>query len=157
MDFQLAAMTEEAAKTICSWSYEPPYDIYSFSPWETLAAENRELADPRIRKSQYCAVVNEHRELCGFAQFFPLAGWLRLGLGMRPDLCGKGLGASFVRAILAEAHKRKAPADQIDLEVLPWNERAIRVYEKCGFVLEQQYERMTPLGPALVHCMVYRG
>ena len=90
----------------------------------------------------------------GFAQLFPMEGVTRLGLGMRPDWCGLGMGKRFVQSIVAEARRRR-PEDEIDLEVLAWNERAIRTYRNAGFQLTDTYERMTPTGKALFHCMVY--
>jgi len=99
-------------------------------------------------------MIDEHGDLHGFAQLFPMAGVTRLGLGMRPDLCGKGWGSHFVR-IIAEAAARQRPDHEIDLEVLTWNLRAIKAYEKAGFVRTDTYMRPTPEGPALFHCMVY--
>jgi len=57
-------------------------------------------------------------------------------------------------AIVKEA-RRRAPHDEIDLEVLTWNDRAIRTYEKAGFERTDTYRRMTPSGMAQFHCMVY--
>jgi ribosomal protein S18 acetylase RimI-like enzyme len=93
--------------------------------------------------------------LCGFAQLFPLVGVTRLGLGLRPDLCGRGLGSAFSKLIAQEARTRR-PANEIDLEVLVWNTRAIKAYERAGFHIADTYERGTPTGPDIFHCMVYR-
>ncbi|MDF2964250.1 MAG: acetyltransferase, partial [Paenibacillus sp.] len=143
--FQIVPLTEAHCRDICTWSYPAPYDIYNWRPWEIMLSEQEEFADEDLREEQYRAVVDEDGHLSGFAQFFPITGVTRLGLGMRPDLCGRGHGVEFVRAIAAEA-KRKAPANEIDLEVLSWNIRAFRVYEKAGFVHTDTYDRMTPTG-----------
>ncbi len=152
--FTLRPLSETDGRQICGWRYEPPYDEYNWPEWERMAADGIEFADPAIRQEQYCAVYDEEAELCGFAQFFPLAGVTRLGLGLRPDLCGRGLGQAFVEAVVREA-ARRAPDNEIDLEVLVWNHRALKVYEKAGFVRTDTYERMTPAGMKAVHCMVY--
>ena len=57
---------------------------------------------------------------------------MELGLGLRPDLCGKGLGRTFVREIIAflEAHYTY---DALILKVAQFNQRARRVYQACGF------------------------
>ncbi|AEI46160.1 GNAT family N-acetyltransferase [Paenibacillus mucilaginosus] len=154
--FRLAPLTEEQARVICTWTYPPPYDIYNWKPWETLLVRGEEFADPDIRQKQYRSVLDEEGRLTGFAQLFPMAGVTRLGLGLRPDLRGSGLGTAFVRAIAEEALRQK-PANEIDLEVLTWNTRAIRTYEKAGFEITDTYERMTPNGPAEFHCMVWTG
>lgn len=120
-----------------------------------MLSEQEEFADPKLREEQYRAVLDEEGVLWGFAQFFPIVGVTRLGLGMRPDFCGLGYGIDFVRAIAAEA-KRKAPSNEIDLEVLTWNIRAFRVYQKAGFVHTDTYDRMTPTGKASFYCMEWK-
>ncbi|HEY0826540.1 MAG TPA: GNAT family N-acetyltransferase [Bacilli bacterium] len=157
----LAPLTVDNGKEICIWRYEAPYDIYNWDTWETMFDAAYEFADPVIRKEQYYGVFAHSGEwasanrLLGFAQLFPMAGITRLGLGLRPDLCGLGIGAAFVKAIV-EAAIVQAPANQVDLEVLVWNTRAYKAYEQAGFVYEQTYERMTPAGKAAFHVMVYK-
>jgi RimJ/RimL family protein N-acetyltransferase len=153
---KLVPMTEEHARQICRWRYEGEYAVYNAASWEEMAERGEEFADPDIRARQYFSAVDDNGELCGFAQFFPLVGVTRIGLGLRPDLCGRGLGSRFAAMIASEARRRK-PGDEIDLEVFTWNRRAIRAYEKAGFVRTDTYVRPTPAGPAEFHCMVYRG
>ncbi|WP_248929173.1 GNAT family N-acetyltransferase [Paenibacillus hamazuiensis] len=153
--FFFAPMTEEHGRSICSWTYPAPYDVYNLPSWEHMVRHAEEFADPYIRGQQYSAVLDEHGELCGFAQFFPIVGVTRLGLGLRPDWCGQGQGTAFVRAIVQEA-RRRSPENEIDLEVFVWNHRAIRTYEKAGFAIDDTYERMTPIGMAAFHCMVLK-
>jgi ribosomal protein S18 acetylase RimI-like enzyme len=98
--------------------------------------------------------LDDENKLSGFAQYFPMIGVTRLGLGMHPELCGQGRGSDFVRAIAEEVRRRK-PEDEIDLEVLTWNQRAIRAYEAAGFELTDTYERRTPDGKKPFYCMVY--
>lgn len=152
---RLVPMKEEHGPAICSWRYPPPYDLYNWHPWEQMLTSGEEFADPAIRQAQYHAVLDEEDKLCGFAQFFPMSGVTRLGLGMRPDWCGAGRGERFVRLIAEEA-RRLNPDHEIDLEVLIWNKRAIRAYEKAGFVITDTYERMTPTGMDTFHCMVWK-
>ncbi|MCZ8522936.1 MULTISPECIES: GNAT family N-acetyltransferase [Paenibacillus] len=141
---------------ICRWAYPPPYEIYNWKSWEQLLEGGEEFADPGIRESQYRSVLDEQGELAGFAQLFPITGVTRLGLGLRPDLCGAGLGAAFVEAIAQEA-LRLNPGNEIDLEVLTSNTRAIRTYHRAGFRITDTYKRMTPRGPDQFHCMVWSG
>lgn len=154
--YKVYPLTEEEGKAICEWVYTPPYDLYQFLPWSEMKALEVEFGDPIIRRQQYISIQDEQGTLCGFAQYFPMVGVIRLGLGMRPDLTGNGTGQSFVTAILEEA-LRRYPDQEIDLEVLTWNERAIRVYERCGFRITDSYERRTPSGMGSFHCMVYEG
>jgi len=68
----------------------------------------------------------------GFAQLVADGGTVDVGLGLRPDLTGRGLGARFLEAVLAEARSRHAP-DRLTLSVAAFNRRAITVYERAGF------------------------
>ncbi|GIP35673.1 GNAT family N-acetyltransferase [Paenibacillus sp. J2TS4] len=153
--FRIAPLSLQHCQEICSWKYDPPYDIYNWNSWEKMKKDQEEFADPLIRQEQYGSVLDRYGLLCGFVQFFPLVDGTRLGLGMRPDLCGQGLGVPFVKAIVHEAVLRDS-RKEIDLEVLVWNERAFNVYSKAGFVVTDQYVRNTPAGPAEFYCMVYQ-
>ena len=151
---KIVPMTDEHGSEVCTWQYEPPYDLYGWDSWEMMSQLEIEFGDPELRRSQYASVTDTNDQLVGFAQFFPLDGVLRLGLGMHPDRCGKGLGTVLVSLIVEEA-LRRAPESEIDLEVLIWNERAIKVYERVGFRITDTYYRGTPDGPMQFHCMVY--
>lgn len=142
------------AKQLCEWLYEPPYQLYGWSSWEDMQRDGIEFGDPVLRQLQYFAIVNQQSEFIGFAQLFPILGVTRLGLGLRPDLCSHGRGAAFAKFI-AEETRLRAPQDAIDLEVLTWNWRAIRAYEKAGFRIEDTYIRPTKRGAGEFHCMVY--
>ncbi|WP_055105437.1 GNAT family N-acetyltransferase [Paenibacillus ihumii] len=157
IQFQIVPMEEHHGEAISTWRYDSPYDIYSWLPWEQMKALDVEFGNPVLRAEQYVSVLDNEGELAGFAQYFPMENVTRLGIGMRPDLCGHGLGKSFVLTIVKEA-QRRAPSNVIDLEVLTWNTRAIRAYQKAGFVITDLYEKMTPGAISKpYYCMVYRG
>jgi ribosomal-protein-alanine N-acetyltransferase len=63
-----------------------------------------------------------------------------VGLGLRPDLTGHGLGRGFTRDVVDLVAERWDPA-VIVLDVLPWNERAMRAYERAGFVRGPEHDR----------------
>ncbi|MFK7694938.1 GNAT family N-acetyltransferase [Paenibacillus sp. HJGM_3] len=153
-EWRLSPLTESQGRLLTLWRYPAPYDVYNWPTWAKMLETGYEFADPRIREQQYLAAHLDTGQLAGFAQLFPMQGWTRLGLGMHPDLCGQGLGRSFVQAILCTA-QQKAPSKQIDLEVLVWNVRAIRTYEAAGFVITDTYDRRSPDGTnGRYHCMV---
>lgn len=152
--FRAVPMEPEHGEEICNWIYEPPYDIYGWLPWEQMQALAVEFGDPQLRSQQYISIINADGALCGFAQLFPMVGVIRLGIGMRPELCGHGYGQAFMQAVVQEALKRY-PEEEIDLEVLTWNQRAIRAYQKSGFTITDTYERRTPSGNKPFYCMVY--
>ncbi len=57
---------------------------------------------------------------------------LDIGLGLRPDLTGQGLGKTFFAACLDHAIQTRQPAT-LRLAVASFNTRAIAVYRRAGF------------------------
>jgi GNAT superfamily N-acetyltransferase len=72
---------------------------------------------------------------------------LDVGLGLRPDLIGRGLGAGFLDAISTFA-ARQLGHRRLRVTVAAWNLRAIRLYEKAGFRTGHTFTRDTPSGRA---------
>ncbi|WP_274363971.1 GNAT family N-acetyltransferase [Paenibacillus thermotolerans] len=161
--FTIEPMTEAHAMAVCSWRYEPPYDRYNWEPWETMASLGKEFADPHIRTEQYRSALLDGDKLAGFVQLFPLsgddaAGTIRLGLGLRPDLCGlrRGIGAALAREAALYA-LGLYPGWSVDLEVAADNLRAIAAYERAGFVRTDSYELRASHGTTTTYCMVWGG
>jgi len=77
-------------------------------------------------------VVRDSDELVGFYYFDERSDTIEIGLGLRPDLTGKGLGLKFFLEGVAFAHER-FPGRRVTLNVAAFNERAITVYERAGF------------------------
>jgi RimJ/RimL family protein N-acetyltransferase len=71
-------------------------------------------------------------ELVGFFNFVPEGDEVRIGLGMRPDLTGRGLAQPFIEAGLDYARREWRPR-HFRLWVARWNERALRAYRSAGF------------------------
>lgn len=57
-----------------------------------------------------------------------------LGIGVLPEYRGQGIGRRLLRAVAAKA--RAKGITRIELEARDDNERAVRVYERAGFVRE---------------------
>ena len=134
----IARMTQAEAETIAEWSYEEPYDFYD---WRADESDLAELLDPAQRAGQYFS-VHATEELIGFFQFRSDGDAVVVGLGLRPDLTGRGLGQSFLEASLAFARGQFAPA-RFRLSVATFNERAIKVYEHAGFVVTRAFTHET--------------
>ena len=154
---QLGKMTEQEAKAVTEWHYPPPYDVYRWPAWSDMLRDGRELADPDIRAAQYLSVRDSRNEsLIGYVQLFPLDRAVRIGIGLRPDLCDQGLGTPIIKLAVEEASRRQ-PGAEIDLEVEEWNKRAIRAYEKAGFAIADEYTRRATHGPVQLYCMVWHN
>lgn len=141
MQFTFSLMNKADIQALQSWRYDGEYAVYDIhvNPDD----DSSEMLD---RRSPYYAVRDEQGELMGFFNFGTSAqvwdndhpgvysenGIVDIGLGLRPDLTGKGLGLAFVEAGLAFA-KEQFALTAFRLFVLAFNERAIRVYERAGF------------------------
>ncbi|HEV2106897.1 MAG TPA: GNAT family protein [Thermomicrobiales bacterium] len=136
--YRIRPLTEVDAKQVCTWRYPDPYAFYDIG--ESNLAE---LLDPA---HNYIAVEDEAGALAGFFTFgqnarvigaqrsrLYSAPALDIGLGMRPDVTGRGNGLRFVRAGLVFAAERFRPR-MLRLVVAAFNIRAIRVYDRAGFV-----------------------
>lgn len=132
-------MTDREAREIAAWHYEPPYDFYDMAQ---DPEDLEELLDPEKRRDYFAAFSSDGAELVGFVCFGAEArvptgpydgdGDLDVGLGLRPDLTGRGSGLPFLLAGLEFARDRLSPAG-FRLSVATFNERAISVYERAGF------------------------
>ena len=120
------------------WTYPPPYDFYN----RTIKSNRTGDADAIL--SDAFAVLDENGRLVGHYHFGEDAhipteehfvytpDRLDIGLGLRPDLCGNGLGVQFIQMGLAfaEAHYGTRA---FRLSVAAFNRRAITTYEHAGF------------------------
>jgi ribosomal-protein-alanine N-acetyltransferase len=123
-------MTTPFAKAIGQWHYE---GVYSFYDLGEDVEDRREFLDPANWNGAYYAVLDQEGQLVGYFVFSPEEDVLVLGLGMRPDLTGRGLGADFIDAGLAFAQEHYTQ-QKLRLSVATFNRRAIRAYEQAGFV-----------------------
>ncbi|HEX6953033.1 MAG TPA: GNAT family protein [Gaiellaceae bacterium] len=117
------------ASEVATWHYEPPYDFYDLASDPADAAEMRDPA----RASHFRAVLTDSGDRLDAFWYFD---WdddvVEVGIGLRPDLTGRGNGESFLRAQLDYASRSWQP-HTFRLFVAAWNERAIRLYERLGF------------------------
>ncbi|NLW17956.1 MAG: GNAT family N-acetyltransferase [Firmicutes bacterium] len=151
MQYQIYAMDEKAAFQIIHWHYDPPYNVYN------LGGDEREI--DAMLDGYHFAVYTEKEGLVGFFCYglsAQLPGGrargiyrgkrvLDIGLGMRPDLTGKGWGPSFVRAGVNFAIAKWRPL-ALRLTVASDNLRAIKVYERVGFTVIDSVTARTSRG-----------
>jgi RimJ/RimL family protein N-acetyltransferase len=120
-------LTDADARDIRAWRYDGKYATYDVtggvSPGLGYFAVER-----GGRLVGYCCFGAEAR-IPGVEQE---PGVLDVGYGMRPELMGRGLGRSFVAAILAFGVSSFEP-QRLRMLILRWNERSRRTAERHGF------------------------
>lgn len=127
-------MTEDEAEAIISWRYPGEYSFYDM---ERDVEDMAELRAAHVREAKYFSALQDS-ELVGFFELDVDGEVVELGLGLRPDLIGKGVGAAFLEAGLDFARRRFGP-QRFRLRVAAFNRRAIEVYERAGFAVEREY------------------
>ena len=132
-------MTREYSRMISNWKYGGEYSFYDHSD------QNIES----FMDSTHYTCTDEDGDLVGYFCFGEDAriptveqnaydgGFLDIGLGLRPDLCGQGYGLSFLENGLDFA-QRTFNTKQFRLSVAAFNARAIKVYTRAGFVVEKE-------------------
>jgi ribosomal-protein-alanine N-acetyltransferase len=138
-ELRFEPMTQEEAAAIADWHYAPPYDFYDA---RTDEGDLALLLSAEHRAGQMFAARNHSGELIGFITCGREDDAIVVGLGLRPDLTGRGLGGLFVTAGLDFAQKRFRPR-RFKLTVATFNERAIKVYERAGFVRTRTFDHST--------------
>ena len=87
-------MDQAEAEAIAAWRYEPPYSFYD---WTADADDLAELLGEESRADKYFSAFDP-AGLIGFFGFEASETEV-VGLGLRPDLTGRGLGLGFLEAV----------------------------------------------------------
>jgi len=150
MILDFVPMNKQAACTITTWRYSPSYECYNM--------DTRGMMEELLNGDYYQA-IDTVGEVLGFICFRASAqvrggfaagayaddSYLDLGLGLRPDLTGTGLGYCFLTQALKFARKQFGSCG-IRLSVATFNQRAIKVYQKAGFKAVKTFISSTPSG-----------
>jgi [ribosomal protein S18]-alanine N-acetyltransferase len=140
-------MTKVIATDILSWKYDPPYDLYNNDVTDDAISE--------LMNEGYIAVKDESGALIGFycsghsAQVPAGRGAgaytepaIDVGVGMHPELTGKGNGSLFFSFVLNEL--KTLSSDSIfRLTVAKFNKRAMKLYENLGFKKTYEFKNDT--------------
>ena len=130
MVYKFNIMTQEQAEDIAfNWHYDGEYSFYDM---EADREDLEEFVDKETRgNSMYSVIINN--KLIGYLSFNKLDdNTYDIGLGMRPDLTGKGEGLEFLKSGIEFAKSEFKP-EKLTLSVATFNQRAIKVYRKIGF------------------------
>lgn len=145
-------MNEEEKKIICDWKYEKEYEIYNLESYEAMKEKKSGLANPAHVNNFYS--FYDDQQLVGFANILEEEKEVFIGLGVNPLYCNQGYGTEilhYVSKIAKSLYKEKP----LYLEVRSWNKRAIRCYEKAGFVIDgNSFEQVSGIGKGEFYRMV---
>jgi len=137
LNLKVTKMSEKYAREIVAWQYPKPYELY-----------NLEVADVKeLLNEDYNAIIDKTTQLVGFYCTGKTAQvpaghqtncysneFLDFGLGMKPELTGIGNGSTFLNFILFAIDEKS-----LRLTVTTFNLRAIKLYEKFGFIKRAQF------------------
>ena len=139
MKFVIRPMTQNDAHAVATWRYPAEYAFYDA---DADPQDLAELLDPAEWGRRYFAADSDESQLVGFFVFKISEEVAEIGLGLRPDLTGVGLGGSFLDAGMQFAAERFG-AKGYTLAVAAFNHRAIAVYERAGFTVTDRYNHAT--------------
>ena len=132
----ISPLSEENARKITTWRYDPPFDLYDLGPENISGFINPEY--------YYHQILNENGNLVGYCCYgldaqvpggeylINMPEILDIGIGMKPNLTGTGRGHKFVSAILEYASERFNPS-RFRVTVADFNHRSLMTFRKLGF------------------------
>ena len=119
----------EAIEIADRWKYGGEYAFYDMT---ADPEDYEEIVTPKLRGDRYFSVF-EKGALIGFFCVEQEGVDVEIGLGLRPDLTGRGKGTAFLAEILRFV-RENYKFEKIRMDVASFNRRAIKVYERAGFV-----------------------
>jgi [ribosomal protein S18]-alanine N-acetyltransferase len=139
MEFSIRKRTTEDINEIITWTYEGIYPFYD----NNIQREKIDSLKQSIHSDRAFSVIDEEGNLAGNCEFYNVQEddneILVVGLQMKPSLTGQGHGSKFSKAII-EQGRELFKYDHLELAVADFNKRAIRTYEKEGFVKRGEFE-----------------
>lgn len=129
---------------IVRWQYPPPYETYNISEsdWGETIDYFDELAD------NFVVIYDDNDTLLGFCSFgadgqVPGGDYstvaLDVGMGMRPDLTGRGQGKQYLTAVIDYAQKTFRPT-HLRATIAAFNQRAQNMVKRAGFIETDRFK-----------------
>lgn len=145
---------ESTALEYLHWRYQKPYDFYNGPPSDLKAALRYNL-NPN---NQIYALRGPGAELVGYCSYcadarvpggdYTLEA-LDIGLMLKPDLTGQGLGPLVAEQVVRHGIDRHAPT-MLRVTIAAFNRRAISAWASLGFRETQTFERYSNQVPYVV-------
>jgi ribosomal-protein-alanine N-acetyltransferase len=145
MLYDFKPINEKYASIISKWQYNEPYSLYS------MDGTNECISD--LMNEEYYYTLNKEGHLVGFICYGNSArvpggydngiyediDFLDIGLGLAPEFTEKGIGLDFTNQCMIYFGK-KFSIKKFRLVVATFNERAITVYERAGFIKGEKFK-----------------
>ena len=152
--YQFRPMSAEDLPLVRAWLAQPHVREWWGDPDEQFDLVSGDMNEPAM--DQY--IVSTDEKPFGYLQCYRLTDWnicfgpqpeetrgIDQMIGM-PDMIGRGHGSGFIRVFIEDLLANGTPRVVTDPD--PGNARAIRAYEKAGFVRDREVD--TPDGIALL-------
>lgn len=134
MKLEFRVPTKSDVDDILTWKYDGKYSFYD----NDIQKEKMEWIESFIDSDDNFSIYNDNNKLVGNCSFYYIEEFFCVGLQMRPELTGKGFGVEFAKSIV-DFGREKYKFNYIDLTVAKFNNRAIKVYEKLGFKVIEEF------------------
>ena len=137
MEFRFTRLTEPMAMEALTWRYPPPFDFYD--PPDEISTEM--IATLLSDDSPQYGVFDERNLFIGmgsvgFDAQVPGGDYTEpatdIGIGLRPDACGRGLGRKVIAAFMAFLEERAGPA-AYRATIADFNQRSLKSFLALGF------------------------
>ncbi|WP_346929064.1 GNAT family N-acetyltransferase [Clostridium sp.] len=134
MKLEFRVPTKSDVDDILTWKYDGIYSFYD----NDIQKEKMEWIESFVDSDDNFSIYNDNNKLVGNCSFYYIEEFFCVGLQMRPELTGKGFGIEFAKSII-DFGREKYKLNYIDLTVAKFNDRAIKVYEKLGFKVIDEF------------------
>jgi len=134
MKLEFRVPTKSDVDDILTWKYDGIYSFYD----NDIQKEKMEWIESFVDSDDNFSIYNDNNKLVGNCSFYYIEEFFCVGLQMRPELTGKGFGIEFAKSII-DFGREKYKLNYIDLTVAKFNNRAIKVYEKLGFKVIDEF------------------
>jgi len=150
MKLILRPTTEDDVREVYVWEYEPPYHIYNMYS-EFSAADEMDEAVAYFLRPEYAfhtIFVEGSGELVGICSFgvdgqVPGGDYgaeaLDIGMAVKPEWTGCGLGIQFVSTVTAFAQQTFQPP-MLRVTIAEFNRRAQKVWQRAGFMETSRFQ-----------------
>ena len=152
MDVKLRRPATGDAEARAAFGYHPEvmrgFGVALDAP-KPMTSQEAQAWVARIEENPHASVILHGGALVGQINLFhvnPVDSWANLAIAIvDPVKLGQGIGREAIRRQLATAFG-DLKLHRVAVRVLASNTRAIRCYEKCGFVLEGRERESARLG-----------